>query len=101
MQYMYQPCYGRVPPLNNSNVLLHENSRDYWTEVEKISIVKSLTISSVNGLANGKDISDTFADQYRYLYSGVPSDSEYMSNVVIRIDQSVYNVCQHNLNNAQ
>ena len=79
-----------------SNSLLRDPSRDYWTEVKKIHPKKFTIQNRVYDKTGSVDIANAFADQYSMLYSSVPSEPTCLSELLMRIDTSVRNVCQHN-----
>ena len=79
-----------------SNALLHDLSRDYWTEVKKIHKNKSSIKNRVDDKTGSVDIANEFADQYSILYSSVPSEPTCLSELLMRIKTSVRNTCQHN-----
>ena len=79
-----------------SNALLRDPSRDYWTEVLKIHTNKFTIQNRVDDKTGSVDIANAFADQYSMLYSSVPSEPTCLSELLMRIDTSVRNVCQHN-----
>ena len=79
-----------------SNALLRDPSRDYWTEVKKIHKNKFTIQNRVDDKTGNVDIANAFADQYSMLYSSVPSEPTCLSELLMRIDTSVRNVCQHN-----
>ena len=71
-------------------------TRDYWTEVKKIHKNKSSFQNKVDDKTGSVDIANAFADQYSILYSSVPSEPTYLSELLIRVKASVRNICQHN-----
>ena len=80
-----------------SKVLLCEPSRDYWTEVKKIHKNRLSIKNRVDNKTGSVDIANVFADHlYSMLYSSVLSESIYLSELLMRIDTSLRNVCQHN-----
>ena len=74
------------------NALLCDPSRDYWTEVKKN---KSSIQNKVDDKTGSVDIANAFADQYSILYSSVPSEPTYLSELLMRVKTSVHNICQH------
>ena len=78
------------------NALLRDPTRGYWTEVKKIHKNKSSIQNEVNDKTGSVDIANTFADQYSILYSSVPSEPTYLSELLMRVKTSVRNICQHN-----
>ena len=79
-----------------SNALLRDPSRDYWTEVKKINKNKLSIQNRVDDKTGDVDIANTFADLYIILYSSVPNEHTCLSELLMRINTSVRNVCQHN-----
>ena len=78
-----------------SNALLRDPSRDYWTEVKKIHKNKLPIQNMVDDKTGSVDIANAFADLYSMLYSSVPSEPTCLSELLMRINTSVRNVCQH------
>ena len=72
------------------------NTRDYWTEVKKIHKNKSSIQNKVDDKTGIVDIANAFADQYSIVYSSVPSEPTYLSELQMRVKTSVRNICQHN-----
>ena len=70
--------------------------RCHWTEVKKIHNNKSSIQNKVDDTTGSVDIANAFADQYRILYSSVPSEPTYLSELLMRVKTSVRNICQHN-----
>ena len=79
-----------------SNALLRDPSRDYWTEVKKIYKNKLSIQNRVDDKTGDVDIANAFADLYIILYSSVPNEHTCLSELLMRINTSVRNVCQHN-----
>ena len=77
-----------------SNTLLRDPSRDYWTEVKKNHKNKFTIQNKVDDKTGSVDIANAFADQYSILYSSVPSEPTYLSELQMRVKTSVRNICQ-------
>ena len=75
---------------------MRDPSQDYWTEVKKIHKNKSYIQIKVDDKTGSVDIANAFADQYSMLYSSVPSEPTYLSELLMRVKTSVRNICQHN-----
>ncbi len=73
--------------------LSQDSTREYWTEVKKISKGKLCMSTNINGLSEPMAIANSFADQYRDLYSSVPSDPDYLPQLLMRIDKSIVKEC--------
>ena len=78
------------------NALLRDPTRDYWIEVKKIRKNKSSIQNNVDNETGSVEIANAFADQYSILYSSVPSEPTYLSELQMRVKTSVRNICQHN-----
>ena len=78
------------------NALLRDPTRDYWTEVKKIHKNKSSIQNKVDDKTGSVDIVNVFAVQYSILYSSVPSEPTYLSELQMSVKTSVRNICQHN-----
>ena len=79
-----------------SNALLRDPSRDFWTEVKKIHKLKLSNQNRLDDKTGSVDIANAFADQYSMLYLSVPGEPTCLSELPMRINTSVHNVCQHN-----
>lgn len=73
------------------NALRQDSSRDYWTEVKKMSKSRSTITSEINGYSNSSDIANVFAGQYTALYSSVVSTGT--AHMLHDINCSIKNVC--------
>ena len=73
---------------------MRDPSRDYWTEVKKIHIYSSIQ-NKVDDKTGSVDIANAFADQYSILYSSVPTEPTYLSELLMYVKTSVRNICQH------
>ena len=82
--------------LSLSNALLRDPSRDYRTKVKKIHKNKFTIHNKVDDKTGNVDIANAFTDQYSMLYSRVHSEPTCLTELLMRIDTSVRNVCQHN-----
>ena len=59
------------------------------------------TIGPVGGKIGSVDIANAFADQYSMLYSSVHSEPTYLSELLMRVQTPVRNICQHNYDSTQ
>ena len=75
------------------NSLRQNLSREYWTEVKKISKGKKSITIDVNGFSDASDIANSFAEQYSELYASVPSNPVQMTELFMRIKESISSAC--------
>ena len=76
------------------NALQSGQTRNYWSEIYKISKAKRKKLSvAVNDLCTDEDIANSFAEQYELLYNSVISDPSRLLNIYNDIIVSMNTVC--------
>ena len=59
-----------------ADAMLHNNTRDFWSEIKRIRTSKLCNNCIVDGQSEHSDIVKLFAVKYRELYSSVPYDAD-------------------------
>jgi len=64
-----------------AQAMLHNNARDFWSEVKRIRSHRSGSCRTVDSQTDPSSIADVFAKNYRELYSSVPYDFNEMQRI--------------------
>jgi hypothetical protein len=62
--------------------LAHNNTRQFWNEVNRVRPKKAPTAPVVDGASNEASISEVFVQKYEELFNSVPSDDEHLRSVI-------------------
>ena len=65
------------------------NTKDLWSEVEKINPASKLISNTIDQPNGNHEITQLFYDKYRSLYSRVPTDDIEMAHIRDAIDKSL------------
>lgn len=72
-----------------ATALLHNNSRNFWSEVKKIRANRMTYNGVVDGHSDATDIVRIFGERYRDLYTSVPYDECNMHEINDTIDEHI------------
>lgn len=72
-----------------ANCLLHDPTRNFWSEIRKIRNKKPANCRIVDGCANVESVAHLFASQYKELFNSVSYDSHEMQNIVDSVEKSI------------
>jgi hypothetical protein len=72
-----------------ADALLHNKTRDFWSEIKRIRSSRSGTSRTVDDQTEPSNIARLFADNYRELYTSVPYDVNEMQRIIDDINCSL------------
>ena len=64
-----------------AEAIAQNNSRDLWSELNKMKPREKVVPPNINGLCNVDDICHVFEDKYNKLYNSVPSQAEELIRI--------------------
>ena len=68
-----------------ASALLENRSRDFWSEVQRITNKSSQSSNVVDGLSTPQEISNYFASKYHELYTCVSYDNNDMDKLDVKL----------------
>lgn len=72
-----------------ATALLHNNSRNFWTEVKKIRASKMTCNGVVDGHSDANEIASIFGEKYHDLYTSVSYDERDMHEISDTVDELI------------
>ena len=78
---------GKLVNERLANSMLTNNTRDFWSEIERIRSNKCGTSRIVDGQTDGLSIAEVFADKYDDLYTSVPYDINELNCIQAEVEE--------------
>ena len=78
---------------NMATSLLHNKSKDFWSDVKRIRGEKGTVPCTVDGFKSNRDVSNLFAQKYSELYNSVSYDIDKLQKLTVTVNNQIQSLC--------